>query len=652
MSERVFLVDAQETAPGDKEAVSFEEKLSKFLENYASVTPVHSRMIDDDLMKSVTNHSCVVVMNSDDESSKPSERICSFFKNAVEKGANIYPVALKKSERLPLEILKDYQSFDVYAKLKERNLDTSYVDTAVNDLGRDIISAVIPNIYNNKGIIFLSHKRLDGEDIAAALCDALEKGFKDQKTFRDVVHVGVGENAQEEITKYLARSDLYVLLQTPEAHKSPWIMKELRFALIHEIPVVWIKINQADSNNLPIRPYDKPQLTYDAADFTDPNKLNEIRDKILDLSLKMRRNQYNPAVTFPETMENILSGKGICQKDKKNNDKLIVRYKISVERHEYNYQYNQRPMVEYVYPFGRTVDDSDFKKVKGSINDSGLADHYVILSNQFLDKAKADEEDKNSITNVYTDFYNNFYKHWDDYLDFSNQISDDNPQTAMHYKSNHSKEIIISGAFPANDESYKPLIVSMVIEFAKSILASGYQLTFGSHPTFQELFMEIASEYKSFDSRNLLNMYISKYFRNSYEKSIPHFKEKANLIETEAIGQSREESLTEMRKRMICRNPVKAVICIGGLIKYKDKDRKEEDFAKEGVREEIKLAREQNIPVFVVGFTGGCAGKIADEYRGKWDKLNPFGGELNEALRSGKNESPYGIAMRVMKCLR
>lgn len=62
-----------------------------------------------------------------------------------------------------------------------------------------------------------------------------------------------------------------------------------------------------------------------------------------------------------------------------------------------------------------------------------------------------------------------------------------------------------------------------------------------------------------------------------------------------------------MRQNMIQRKNVKALVCLGGKIKNNKKE--------EGIREEIELAREMNIPVFVVGSVGGCSSEVALEYK-------------------------------------
>lgn len=106
--------------------------------------------------------------------------------------------------------------------------------------------------------------------------------------------------------------------------------------------------------------------------------------------------------------------------------------------------------------------------------------------------------------------------------------------------------------------------------------------------------------------------------------------------------ENRLSSLTEMRKVMIQRDEVKAVICLGGKIK-KNKE-------EEGIREEIALAREKGIPVFVVGSVGGCSSVVAKEYEiNGFKDLNNATEELN--LMFMKDIDYFGMAQNMLNYL-
>lgn len=205
-----------------------------------------------------------------------------------------------------------------------------------------------------------------------------------------------------------------------------------------------------------------------------------------------------------------------------------------------------------------------------------------------------------------------------------------------------SMEIIISGAFPDCDEIYKQSLIDALVLFAKVIIRGGYQLTFGAHPTFQELFFDVAKEIEPKKYKNMLNMYISKWFLEDSDERRKEFNDKCNVFVTDK-KEDRLSSLSEMRKVMIQRDEVKAVICLGGKIK---KNREEE-----GIREEIALAREKGIPVFVVGSVGGCSAVVAKEYENNgFVGLNDAAEELN--LMFMKDIDYFGMAQNMLNYLK
>ena len=127
-------------------------------------------------------------------------------------------------------------------------------------------------------------------------------------------------------------------------------------------------------------------------------------------------------------------------------------------------------------------------------------------------------------------------------------------------------EIVISGAYPECDEIFKQSLTDALVLFAKVIIKNGYELTFGSHPTFQELFFDIAKEIAPQDYKNKVNMYISEWFlENDTEKEVDYIS-KCTLHKVKK-EKNLSLSLREMRKNMIQRNCVKALICLGGKIK-------------------------------------------------------------------------------------
>lgn len=537
--------------------------------------------------------SLIILYNNETTHNTEERWITKFIDKAIKYSAQIWPVAINKKCRKPNEKYETKQSFDVWEQLRCRNLDENYVKVVAKVFSRQIIEYVYPTMYRGQGEIFLSHRRIDGEEIIAKIHDKMSIMAKDSRTFRDVVNVKVGENAQSIIDQHMENSDVFVFLHTPKSANSDWILKELLFALLRNIPIVWVNIDGADFSTLKVRPSDKPHLFYASNDFNDDSKLVQIVDEIFDVAFKVIMRCSNSELEYSELIRDFFGDKvTVCDQNR-----LI--YHITMPRK--GYFYPQRNIEQYYQIFGRTPTRDDEEYLKKMLKDKG-ADSVAILTNKLISF-----DIKNEIV---FDSPKNFYMHWKSYL---NESNDDN---------NSNMEIVISGAFPDSDEIYKQSLTDALIHFSRAILRNGYRLTFGSHPSFQQLLFDVAREERPNDYRQRLNMYISNWFLNSDVEKEKEYRGNCTLNILEQKGDLLQ-SLTEMRKGMLQRLEVKALICLGGKVKKSKLE--------EGVREEIDLARKYDIPVFIVGSVGGCSSIVASEYKESgWDKINGAPEQLNE----------------------
>ena len=150
---RVFIVknDKEET---DKFMKIVEEQLNEYGIEFQIITSsnvsINKRRLD--------SSSLVVVCNG----SRYKDDIESFIEEAVQKEAEIWPIAINKEDRLPEGPISRKQSYDVWEQLRRRNLDKSQISTIALSFSRKIIARVLPTLYNENGEIFISHRRLDG----------------------------------------------------------------------------------------------------------------------------------------------------------------------------------------------------------------------------------------------------------------------------------------------------------------------------------------------------------------------------------------------------------------------------------------------------------------------------------------------------------
>lgn len=541
-------------------------------------------------------------------------RVCNsnvqkFLEKALECKAQIWPIALDRDARAPMGIISNKQSYDVWEQLRCRDLDEEYLITLAKIFSRKVIARVYPTCYCEKGEIFLSHRRIDGEQITAKIYDRILVQAREAAPFRDVVNVKAGDEAQPVIDEAMENSDVFVFIHTPESGKSDWILKELRFALLRNIPILWIQIDNADINSLRIKPSDSPHFQYSTEDFSKAEKLTVIVDEILEKSFELIMERSNQVLGYMGYIESMF-GDSLSAIDEK---KMI--YHISMERKGYHYP--QRNIEQYYQLYGRAPSKNDVSKLKDELENAKV-DSVAILTNRVVSSSIRD--------GVVFDSIHDFCYYWDRY------ITGDKKRT-------EKMEIVISGAFPDSDEIFKQSLSDALVLFSKAIIRSGYDLTFGAHPTFQELFYEVVREIAPDDYKDRLHMYISEWFLEKGSEQEKKYYQKYSLYVTDKKDDLLH-SLSEMRKKMIQRESVKALVCLGGKIK----ENKEE----EGIREEIELAREFHIPVFAVGSVGGCSSEVAMEYKKTgWDKLNNASAEINQNFLEGIDY--YGMAKEMIQ---
>jgi hypothetical protein len=533
---KVYIIDSSITGETVKESSIFQEELIEQLAIYGVDYSVIYNQNIERCKLNMQKDSLIIVFNEHAMNEDKENGCIEFLLKAIEKKIEIWPVAIDRDSRKPLGIISKKQSYDVWEQLRSRKLDERYLKTIAKVFSRKIIARTFPTCYCENGEVFLSHRRIDGEEIAAQIYDKMVVQSKETTPFRDVVNVKVGDEAQEVIDREMEKSDIFVFIHTPAAGESDWILKELRFALLRNIPVLWVQINDSDIDALKLKPSDKPHLKYQLEDFEKEESIVHIVDEILQKAFELIMDRSNQVLGYIETIENMFGE----QLEIVNQEKMI--YHVSAVRKGYHYP--QRNIEQYYQIFGRTPTLDDARKLKAELNIVD-ADSIAIITNRVVTCSVQET--------VVFDAIQDFCYHWSKYM-------------AEEREEEKGMEIIISGAFPDCDEIYKQSLTDALVLFAKVIIRGGYQLTFGAHPTFQELFFDVAKEIEPKNYKNMLNMYISKWFLEDSDDWRKAFNDKCKVFATDK-KEDRLSSLSEMRKVMIQRDEVKAVICLGGKIK-------------------------------------------------------------------------------------
>lgn len=588
------------TMGDDERAMRFYTELVKYIKEFTVVNEIENENKILELRDKMDKDDLIILFNS---SLEFSEDIIKLIRKARSKQAYIWPVAMdrKDESRLPHELINKKQSFDVAVRTENRNSENLSVVAQI--FAREIISEVLPTFYaETKKLLFLSHKRLDGEDIVAKLCDKIillgrgREAKSGREAFRDVIEVRVGENAQEIIDEALRISDVLIYLHTPKSVTSMWIQKEVVYALLNGIPILWIQIDNADMEGLVVRPSENPHLSYKSSDFSDADKLeyivNEIEHQCFQLVMRNRRSVINQKEKF----ESWANAQGI---NFTSIDKTLQIYKAEYKEKRGG-KYPRRPIVQYIQYFGRTIKDDDARAFGEYIKENKYMlnmDSGVLLS--------YDEHYHEYESNIVRNGFEKHIEYWEN-------------EVGRHSRELNGKKIVISGAFPDCEEYKKQVLTEAVNVFAQEIISYGYTLVFGAHPTFQKLIFEIAKRESDMPEKSV-HMYVCK----RYDYDIRELRKNATVVETMDTG-DRDSSLTYMRKEMLADKDIVAVICIGGKVK-------EDAPEKQGVDEEADIARRNGIPVFMVGSVGGLSSMRADALSKskEWYTINDADEELN-----------------------
>jgi len=510
--------------------------------------------------------------------------------------SRIWPIAMESNSecRKPPEPVSEKQSFDVSTQNENRSPVKNNIKAIAQIFSRKIIAQTLSPLYRDEVLYFISHKRSDGEYITSRLADELKKLTRERNVYRDVVNVAVGEEAQKNIDENLAISDVLIFLQTEQAQNSEWIMKELCYALVNNIPVLWIQINDASCKNLKIKPGDQPVLKYRSEEFKSDERLEEIADEIEQNCFKLIMHSSNQASSYIDYLNNLSSEKKILLS---NDNNSVWAYKVEY-REKTKDRYDEGLRKHYIQCFGRNPKEHDVQKLIERAKSTGIYDtsqKIFLLSNHGKREKMAGD---NKVLE----------ENYDDYI-----MNLENVSGMKIIPKN--KRIIISGAFPDYDEIYKASLIEAVLVYSREIIKNGYTLVFGAHPTFQNLIFEIGRLYAS-NINYSIEMHMDKHYLDAYDLSELH--EQCTLILS--------DSLEEMREKMICGLKSEMFICLGGKIKP--------DKSQQGVDIEVELAKKAGCPVALVGSVGGRSGEYAFERIEKqdWSDLNPWNVTMNENL--------------------
>ena len=576
----VYIVAPSLTSGHSPAAEAFAEALQRALSEYISVSVLQSARL---LQTTEPDRGdALILFNRPDQNYDPAA--VQLLERSLLKGASIFPVALEKAQRHPPALIEKRQSFDIVESLRQRALEPSQMQTVATVLARQVLSELRPTLSVEPMHLFLSHRRLDGEEITSQFHKLLQ--ITAQNGFRDLLDVRVGEDAQEIIEARLRQSDAVLFLDTPKAGESPWILKELRAALSLQLPVVWVRIGPEDDRvPLSLLPSGTPHFSFPNLDPASGAFTAAAVDEIIQKAFDIHHRDYvDRLLDELRKLETLAAAQGIAFK--RVDDRRMV-YSICLPRKAERYR--QRPQMHLLQLFGRTPTSKDIQNFAGCAKEAGfephpqLGPHYdsAILLAAMPTRSNAHLD----ASGVHTD-------------SISDYVAEIQRELTPHTK--RVKRLVISGAFPDCEPEFQQNLTNAVHAMVESSLRAGIGISFGAHPTFQFMIFELAKRLRPSDHLSAVRMYISKFFVT--ESTINELRQEAEVRPLEA-GDDRTSSLTRMREAMIRDPDAGALVVIGG--------KKARPGLPPGVDEEIALAREARLPVYIVGSVGGRSSELS-----------------------------------------
>lgn len=579
-----------------KDATVFFNECQNILNRYVANIQymITTKQIKQLSAEAVDEKDLLVFFNSED--GKYDDVMLRFFKKYNQAQCRIWTIAMEKTSecRKPPEPITNKQSFDVSCRMENRNPLKNNIKAIAQLFARKIVGEMLSPLYRDEVLYFISHKRADGESIAAKLADGLHLLNRNRNVYRDVVRVEVGNDAQKDIDKHLVLSDVVIFLQTKQAQDSDYIMKELCYALVHDIPVLWIQIDGASYEKLKVHPGQHPILSYKKEEFDSADRLEEIVDEVEETCFQLMMNSSNQVYSYVEYLNDMYN----AGKIKLTNDvNSILAYGVEYTEKTRDL-YDSGIRKHYIQCYGRNPKETDVQNFINKVKESGsyhMHDKVFLLSNHGC------RNNSTLKSEIIEENYNDYIMNLENITGTKRQ--------------HRNKRIILSGAFPDCDEIYKVSLIEALLVYSREIIKNGYTLVFGAHPTFQKLIFDTANLYAA-DVKASVEMHMDKKYENQY--NLDDLREQCNLILA--------DNLQKMRENMICAEKAELLICLGGMIK--------QDKSQQGVDIEIALARKCNIPVALVGTVGGRSSEYAfEKFMTKdWSALNSWEDTLNEGL--------------------
>ena len=189
----VYLISPELTLRTSPAATAFFQAIHDTLQEFIVVSVL--RNVTQLLATEPDAGDAIVIFNRED--ADYLDRVTQFLQRSTRIGAKVLPIAISAAARRPPASAGAAQSFDLTEQLRQRALSPSQVETIAKVFARQLLSILKPTLVTEPMHLFLSHRRLDGEDLTAAFTRL--RTTSTNASFRDLFDVRMGEDAQKVI---------------------------------------------------------------------------------------------------------------------------------------------------------------------------------------------------------------------------------------------------------------------------------------------------------------------------------------------------------------------------------------------------------------------------------------------------------------------
>ena len=464
--------------------------------------------------------------------------------------------------------------------------------------------------------LFISYKRSDATDLTTILYDELSKiKFR---VFLDRYDIEGGDDLSTVIKGGIENTSFLLVIESPSAHESSWMEKEVQHALIIQVPVLILSLPGSkqikSTQNLHRLYLNNTNLSSmsdkcgESENVWDPHY---VRSKILPII------ESKHAEGLKKTHASMISG--IYE----NLKATFSPQWIDLTRYRTN---NNRFTPDYILRSlilkkngGDCAIDTLLITITSRFPSPDELYYFNRLAQEYYNGETSKPDKRRLAHKVVHGSYSHLKRRkkvntWllkGKNLDVlvTNELYHTVKAMMMGIKKERKKlrgRIFISASIPQQDQNDRYFrnsnpqdIIDCVKAITYEIIQNKMKVIFGGHPTISPVILNVKKNYPLESIERDIYIYQSKYFEEKISENTKELAKNFGLIVWARKGENLEESLAIMRKEML-QNGLDTAIFIGGM---------------EGIIKEYHLFKKfhKTKPAYVIKTTGGATEEIIDE---------------------------------------